>query len=267
MRQRERRNHLNGLLALIATCVLFFVLFAHQVKSRYLSASTEPASYSADANGIRFVETEDGVKLAIFWGPVPNARLTVFYLPANHEDLGQVQDVLASYRLQGMNAMSFDYRGRGLSEGSATEKNTLRDAEAIYQHAVQELGVTAGSIVAHGKELGAAVAMHLAVKQELQGLVLETPFLSLMRLHLPLVWMPGDAFDNQANASKVDCPTLIIHGERDKVVPPSHGKKLAELIGEEQAKTLWLPAAGHDDLRDATGDRYWAAIRTFIASL
>ena len=265
MRTRERRHGLNSLLVLIAVSVLFFYSFAHHISSRALFAPG-PSSYGPTET-IRLIEASDGAKLAVYWAEAPNAKGTVFYFHGNAEDLGDIEFILSNYRLQGLNALSFDYRGYGLSEGAATEKLTYADALEVWDHAVKQWGVDPGKVVLHGRSLGAGVAMELATRRPAAGLILESAFLSAFRVVLPMRWVPGDKFVNARKAAKVRCPTLVVHGRRDGVVPIDHGEELAELMVNAEVRTLWLDDAGHNDLTASSGARYWAAIRGFVASL
>lgn len=265
MRTREQRNGINSILVLVAVCVLFFYVFAHQVTSKALFLPGPP-SYQAD-DSILMIEAEDGTRLAAYWGPAPNARATVFYLHGNAEDIGEVQFILNNYRLQGVNALCFDYRGYGLSEGVAREKVTYSDAHAVLDYAIERLGVSEDRLVLHGRSLGGGVAMELAVRRPAGGLILESTFLSAYRVYLPMRWIPGDKFDNAGKAKRLDIPTMVIHGRDDEVVPFAHGEELASLISADQVKTLWIEDAGHHDLALEGSARYWSAIRSFFASL
>lgn len=265
MRQWERRNGLNTLLVLVSLCVLFFFLFGQLVSKRSLFAPG-PASYEADES-ILMVPAVDGTQLAVFWGPSKGARKTVFYLHGNAEDLGQSAFILNNYRLQGVNVLSFDYRGFGLSDGTASEQNSYADAAAVLDYAIAQLGVDASRVVLHGRSLGGGVAMELAAERGAAGLVLESTFLSVYRLYLPMNWVPGDKFLNFKKAPRVSCPTLVIHGRRDKVVPIEHGEELAKLLGSQTVLTLWIADGGHNDLAARAGGEYWSALRGFLAGL
>lgn len=265
MRTRERRNGINNVVVLMAACVLFFALFAHQMTTRALFVPG-PASYGEDESFIR-IESGDGVELAAFWGPAEGARWTVLYAHGNSEDLGDVRRALENYRLQGVSVLAFDYRGYGRSEGQPSETNSYEDAEAVYRYATDELGVDGQRIILHGRALGGGVAMQLATQVEPAALILESAFLSVYKLYLPLKWLPGDKFDNERKAPLVQCPTLVIHGKADQVVPFEHGEKLAGLMGSAAVKTLWLDGAGHEELAAGSGAEYWAGIRGFLASL
>ncbi len=265
VREREKRNGFNGVVGLVATCVLFFYIFSYQVTRNKLFFPQEP-SYGESESIVHF-ESQDGTKLVAFWGPVEGAKWTVVYFHGNAEDIGDIQSILRSYQLQGLNILCMDYRGFGLSEGKAVEENTFEDANALLDYAIEHLGVDVSRIVLHGRSIGGGVAMELATKRPAAGLILESSFLSIFQMYLPVQWLPGDKFVNSAKAAEVACPALVIHGREDHVVPFKHGEKLASLISEDLVKTLWVDAVGHNDLVLKEGRLYWAAIRNYITSL
>ncbi|MBK1876293.1 alpha/beta hydrolase [Pelagicoccus mobilis] len=264
-RDRERRGGLNTILVLVSVCVLFFYLFANVVVKQNLFVPG-PASYELE-EGIRMVQVDDEVEVAVFWGATPGAKKTVFYFHGNAEDIGDVAFILNSYRLQGVNVLCFDYRGYGLSGGTATERNSIADANAVLDYAISNLGVDPDQVVFHGRSLGGGLAADLAVERGAAGLILESTFLSVYRLYLPMEWLPGDKFTNYKKVSDLECPTFILHGREDQVVPFQQGETLAELVPGELLKVHWFDGVGHNDLVHREGSTYWAAIRAFLAEL
>ena len=269
MRPRDQRKAVRGInsvLILIATCVLFFFLLGRHVISNSLFLP-QASSYVAN-DSILTVAADDETELAVFWGAAPNARWTVFYFHGNAEDLGDIQPILNNYRLMGLNALSFDYRGYGLSGGKASEKNVYSDARRVLDYAQQNLGVEPDRLILHGRSLGGGVAMELASKGEPAGLILESAFLSVFKVVLPLKWIPGDAFRNDTKAKAVSCPTLIIHGSEDEVIPFHHGQTLSTLLTGSRVTPLWLHGAGHNNLQAPLwSETYWAAIERFVREL
>ena len=75
---------------------------------------------------------------------------------------------------------------------------------------------------------------------------------------LPMAWLLGDRFDNLAKAPDISVPTLVVHGDRDGVVPYAMGVALAERI--RGAELLTVPGAGHNDLLERGGARIFDAL-------
>ena len=62
---------------------------------------------------------------------------------------------------------------------------------------------------------------------------------------------------------RVDAPVLVIHGGRDEVIAPWHGRRLYEAVPDDRRTALWVEGAGHNDLERVAGAAYWEALRDF----
>ncbi|MBL8549303.1 MAG: alpha/beta hydrolase [Hyphomonadaceae bacterium] len=129
------------------------------------------------------------------------------------------------------------YRGYSGSTGKPTEAGLHTDARAGYDWLVQE-GVPPSDIVIHGLSLGSGVATKLASERPARALVLEAPYtaaVDVARLRYP--WLPvgmlmQDQFRSRDWIGAVDMPVLIVHGDRDSVIPFAQGQRLYELAKE-----------------------------------
>eukprot|EP01013_Petalomonas_cantuscygni_P023163 TRINITY_DN44545_c0_g1_i1.p1 TRINITY_DN44545_c0_g1~~TRINITY_DN44545_c0_g1_i1.p1 ORF type:complete len:322 (+),score=37.03 TRINITY_DN44545_c0_g1_i1:214-1179(+) len=81
------------------------------------------------------------------------------------------------------------------------------------------------------------------------GMILVSPLTSAMKVVSPALsyaLYPLDFFANGRKMHAIECPTLIIHGVEDDVVPASHGASLAD-----ESRMLWrhvdVPRCGHND--------------------
>ena len=71
-------------------------------------------------------------------------------------------------------------------------------------------------------------------------------------------------FDSRERIKQVRVPLLVIHGDRDTIVPQALGRALFEAANEP--KTFWsVPGADHNDLRSASGPEYVERLREFYA--
>ena len=57
-------------------------------------------------------------------------------------------------------------------------------------------------------------------------------------------YVDGCRYDVYAEARHVKCPVLIVHGEKDDIVPLSHSKRLLNVLGSEH-KVLEILNTGH----------------------
>ena len=247
------------LLAFIYAC---FVLFAYLFSDRiiFIGQGWQP-SYK-DGQEILKIDTKDGGKISALYLSEPNSEFTVLYSHGNAEDIGDIREVLEAFQHKGFSVLAYDYRGYGTSSGTPSEKTTYEDAEAAYDYLVGKLGCPPDRIIALGRSLGGAAAMHLACRKKLAGLILEGAFVTAFRTatHFPL--LPFDKFRNINKIKQVHCPILVIHGKKDRIVPFWHGEKLFEAANEPKLK-FWVDEAGHNDLFWVAGSRYWDITKEF----
>jgi len=88
----------------------------------------------------------------------------------------------------------------------------------------------------------------------------------MARLHYPVV--PGalvpDAYPSLRLIRGLGAPLLVIHGERDEIVPAAHGRALYDAAPEPK-RLLVLPGAGHNDILAGAGEEWAAAIAGLAA--
>lgn len=192
-----------------------------------------------------------------------------------HGNAGNIADRLEQAavmnRSLGVSSLLFDYRGYGKSEGNPSEEGLYRDADAAFRWLTDVKRIDPGAIVLYGHSLGTAVAVDLALR--LRGasgpLVLESPFTSAAGLAreiyfgLPVGLVMSVRLDNMGRVGEVTVPVLVIHGERDSVIPFGMGKKVYEAAPEPKA---FLPVAGgdHSDCYVVGGEGYWSAWKRLL---
>jgi len=75
----------------------------------------------------------------------------------------------------------------------------------------------------------------------------------------------GKAMDLRERLATVRCPTLVVNGEQDPLVPPHLGREIVEAIPEHLARLEVIPDASHDVFAD-NPTRSYGVIREFLAS-
>ena len=220
-----------------------------------------------------FFETEGGERLHGWFVPGRN-EVTWLWFHGNGGNVGhRVEEMVLFNRRLGVDQFIFDYRGYGNSDGSASVRNTHQDARAALRYLRGRTDVNPDKVVYFGRSLGAAVAVELAVEHPPLGVALVAPFTSLRDMArvaypgLPLPpWMVGSRYDSLRLIPQVTAPVLVIHGQRDEIVPVSQGRELFEAANEPKS-FVTLPAAGHNDTYEAGGSRYWDSLAGFLESL
>jgi fermentation-respiration switch protein FrsA (DUF1100 family) len=215
----------------------------------------------------------DGVRLNGWYVPAPGATATLLWF---HGNAGNLSDRVDQLRLMHdrLNAHIFmiDYREYGRSEGEVTEEGTYLDAEGALAYLGGRAELKGRKMVYYGQSLGAAVAVELARRSPPDGMILEAPFLSIWEMAkavmplLPVGGLISTKYDSLSKITKIHAPLLILHGDRDEIIPFAHGRRLFDAANEPKR---FHPIAGsyHNDTYVAGGDAYFAALRDFITAL
>lgn len=215
----------------------------------------DPAQVQASGLKPVTVETADGLSLthlyrapAVTGGPV----VVVFHGNAGH--IGYRVPKFVEFVEAGLGLFLVEYRGFGGNPGKPSEEGLYADARAALDW-LAEQGVAAERTVLYGESLGSAVAVAMAAERPAGAVVLEAPFTSLAEVaqHIywftPAKWLVLDRFDSLSRIRKIAAPLLIVHGERDQVVPVKFGRELFAAAPEPK-EAVFLPAADHVDLFD-----------------
>jgi hypothetical protein len=199
------------------------------------------------------LSTSDGETL-VAWHVAPRGgKPVVLYFQGNAGALdlrvGRFQWLTAD----GTGLLALCYRGYGGSSGRPSEQGLIRDAIAAYDFAAARYAPA--RIVPWGESLGTAVAVALAAERNVGGLILDAPFTSAADVgaaaypFIPVRRLIKDTFRSDLRIAKVSAPVLVLHGERDRVVPIRFGEALFALAREPK-RMVRFPNGGHVDLDD-----------------
>ena len=153
----------------------------------------------------------------------------------NGEDLRSGLGHALRFPAYGQHGIVVEYPGYGDSDGSPTRDAVLAAAEAAVAYAESRFGPLPRTAV--GTSLGTFAAVHLAARGLVDRIVLRAPPVSIERAGrerypwLPIGWFLRHPFDSGALAAEVTVPALILHGDRDRIVPVDHGRDLAARLG------------------------------------
>ncbi|KAL7519038.1 hypothetical protein ACHAWX_003836 [Stephanocyclus meneghinianus] len=201
------------------------------------------------------------------------ARHTILFSHGNAEDLGMMYKRMKDLALVlCVNVMAYDYTGYGLKRNVPSENMVYRNIEAAYTYLTQTRNIPPRNIILYGRSLGSGPSCYLAAKTALMGesvggLILHSPFLSVYKV-VADVWgmdVRGDMFNNEKRAGNVRCPTLIIHGKEDEVVPFWHAPRLLAAIPPEfRAHPFYVDNLGHNHIESRERGNYIQAITEFL---
>lgn len=215
------------------------------------------------------VRTADGETLRAWWLPREDAAATVFYLHGNGGHLSMWLPVIERVWRRGYAVFALDYRGYGASTGSPSERGLYRDVEAALD--ALDGRRPRRPVVYWGRSLGAVMAAYAAAHRAPDGLVLEAGFpdaravLAGSPLWL-LSWLSSYRFPAADHLARVRVPTLVMHGDRDGIIPFPLGERLH--AAAPGPKRFFVIAGGdHNDVDPPDPDAYWRAVAEFVEAL
>jgi uncharacterized protein len=240
--------------ALVFYCGLVALLYFAQRSLQYFPERirTAPASAGLSQAEEVMLETADRERV-IAWHVAPNApdKPVVLYFHGNGASLRWRVDRFRSLIADGSGLLALSYRGYGGSTGSPTETGLMNDALAAYEFAVARY--PAHSLVLWGESLGSGVAVPLAAVKPIGQMILQSPFTSAADVGAGRYWfvpvrlLMKDQFRSDLHIAKVTAPVLVLHGDRDDIVPIALGERLYAMISAPK-RFVRFRGVGHNDL-------------------
>lgn len=261
-----------GLLgAFILYQVVVIVLTTVLWRNRRVPSQRTPESLGVPFSDVRF-PTANGRTLHGWWIPCDQTpRPTLILVHGWGRNAERMLPYIAILRPMGYHLLAFDARHHGASDrdGHASMKKFSEDIRAALDMLAGQPAVDADRVGVLGLSVGGSAAIHAAANEpRLRAVVTVGAFAHPREAMLemgfgkfwlapamPLVfrfmeWRVGARFDDLAperQITRVAGRVLLIHGERDTVVPASDAHRLAR-AAQGHAEVWVLPGRGHSDV-------------------
>ena len=150
---------------------------------------------------------------------------------ANGEDMNQTLHLIKRINIEfKISVMAVEYPGYGIykenkaSQHARKSEQILKDAETVIEFATTHMKVNIRNIIVSGRSIGSGPACHLAAMYDPLCLILISPIQSVTRIAKQIYGriaeiLVEERFNNASKAQKIKCPTVIIHGIKDALVP------------------------------------------------
>ncbi len=248
------------------------VAYLGQRKLMYFPDTEHTLPAEAGLRGVeeRVLQTPDGARVIAWYGKARPGRPTLLYFHGNGGSLAIRAPRIARFMDEGWGVYMMTYRGYGGSSGSPSEAANVADARLAYQALVKE-GVPPRSIIAYGESLGSGIAVRVAAELPVGGVILDAPYTSIVDVaaraypFLPVRLFLIDRYETTRYIASIKAPLLILHGERDGVVPVAMGRELARQAPEPKRLVIF-PNGHHGDLY-IDGNNAIDAVRSWIGRL
>jgi pimeloyl-ACP methyl ester carboxylesterase len=220
-----------------------------------------------------YTEMPDGAQLHGILFPVQTQEESsvprlIFYLHGNAGALDGWGNIAPLYAYSGYDMFIPDYRGFGKSTGRITSQDQfLDDIRRVFR--VMEARYGAENIVVVGYSLGGAAASQLAREFPVRKLVLKSTFHSLLMVKASeFAFLPNRVmryrFNNAENIRHITAPILLVHGDRDEIIPVEHAEALAVELKPSDTMQI-LTKQTHNGLNH--NPEFHAHMRAFLESI
>jgi len=242
-------------------------------------------SYKSDQENLIFIPSNNSYTkhIACIEHKINNKKLTVIYSHGNATDIGKMEYFLSRLSKDiGVNIISYDYEGYGLTGGKPTEQGCIRAINAVYDYVIKQ-GSSPNDIILYGASIGTGPTIDLASRIslnsvynkdpsiDLRGILLQSPYTSVaavahesietsLNISSSICENPN-IFRSIEKISNITSPIIILHGTNDEVIPYSHSTKLKNANAD--TKLILIPSGTHNDIET----EHYYVIKKYINAL
>lgn len=219
--------------------VLAVAMYCYQRKLIYRTSPLRVAPADAGLDDIAEISllTPDGERLIAWYGAAAAGQPTLLYFHGQSGNLARRTERIRFYRASGLGVFMLGYRGSSGSTGLPSEAANVADAKLCRDWLIGQ-GVPAERIIAYGESLGTGIAARLGAETEVGGVILDSPFTSLVEVAVARhPWLPVepfmlDRYETIKIVGTITAPLLVLHCEQDPIVPIAMGYRVYEAASE-----------------------------------
>jgi len=193
---------------------------------------------------------------------------TILFFHGNAGSLENRTYKLNHFKDLNLNFLIIAWRGFSGNKGKPSEMGLYEDAKSAIKWLTVR-GVNEKNIILYGESLGTGVAVEIAQNKNYAGVILESPFTSMINMgkkyypFFPVRFLLRDKFESYKKIINISVPVLIIHGKVDRIVPYDMGKKMYELANEPK----FFYSQEYGDHMVEYDEKLLLALKKFIQSL
>ena len=218
---------------LVIYLVLLIFLYFYQGKLLYhptVNSDTEIDNLIPKIEKVN-ITTSDNLNLLGWFHKKDISKNTILFLHGNAGSLENRIYKLNHFENFDLNFLIIAWRGFSGNSGKPNEKGLYDDAKSAVNW-LKSKGIKEENIILYGESLGSAVAIEIAQNKKFAGIVLESPFTSMVEMgkkHYPIFpvsFLLKDRYESINKIKNIHIPVLVMHGKKDSIVPFEMGKKI-----------------------------------------
>ena len=228
------------LILIIFVVIYIFILISTYVFQRNLLYHPTENNYFGDKllapiEKVK-IKTNDNIELLSWYHNKSISEYkTILFLHGNAGSLENRIHKINHFKDMNVNFLIVAWRGFSGNKGQPTEIGLYEDARSSIKWLKQK-GIAEENIIIYGESLGTGVAIEVAQNKNFAGIILESPFTSMIDAgknkypFLPVAFLLKDKYESKKKLNLINSPVLVMHGEKDKIVPFYMGKQIFEIL-------------------------------------
>ena len=261
------------LILLILIIIYFIILITTYIFQRNLLYHPSENNYFGDELQVSIekvkIITSDNIEL-LSWFHNKNISeyKTIVFFHGNAGSLENRIHKINHFQDMKVNFLLVAWRGFSGNKGKPTEQGLYEDARSAINWLLSK-GINEKNIIIYGESLGTGIATEIAQNKNFAGIILESPFTSMIDAgktkysYLPVKFLLKDKYESNKKIKNIKSPILIMHGKVDNIVPFYMGKKIYELANEPKYSYF----SEYDDHMMEYNEKLLNNLKKFINSL
>jgi len=237
----KKKMYILSIVGLIIVIYIIFSFILYKTQRNLLYFPEENNYYgdklTVEIDKIKII-TEDNISLLAWYHKKDiNKYKTILYLHGNAGSLENRIHKINHFKDIDINFLLISWRGFSGNAGEPSEEGLYKDAKSAIKWLKSE-GAIEENIIIYGESLGTGVATEVAQHKNFAGIILESPFTSMVEAGktkypiFPIGLLLKDKYESSKKIKNIKSPILIMHGEADRIVPFWMGKQMYELANE-----------------------------------
>ena len=257
-----------GLVVLIYLTITFILYYSQ----RSLLYHPSENNYSGDKLIVPIdkvkILTDDNIELIAWHHKKKGNYKTILFLHGNAGSLENRIHKINHFNDMDVNFLIVAWRGFSGNKGKPSEQGLYIDGNSATRW-LKNLGLNEEDIILYGESLGTGIATEIAQNSNFAGLILETPFTSMVDAaknvypYIPVGLLLKDRYENYKKIKNINIPILVMHGEADQIVPFRMGKKIYDIAKQPKYSHF----TKYDDHMMEYDENLISELKKFIKSL
>ena len=258
-------------LVLLLIVYLIITIFLYSFQRNLLYHPTEN-NYYGDSLIVPIekvkIKTKNNLELLSWYHEKNINYKTILFLHGNAGTLENRIHKINHFKDIKINFLIISWRGFSGNKGKPTEQGLYEDANSAIRW-LKNKGFNEEDIIIYGESLGTGVTTEIAQNKNFAGIILESPFTSMIDAaknkypYFPIKFLLKDKYESYKKIKKINSPILVMHGEKDSIVPFFMGKKIYELANEPKYSYF----SKYDDHMMEYNEKLLQSLKNFLYSL